>query len=82
MMIVDAVQDLQMKIHHRSVRHGVEKFPDHFGVQFSNLLHGIVGILIQIGAAGQINGTHCQSLIHRQQKTSIPLNPCFISQSL
>ena len=62
--------------------HLVEKFPDHFGVQFSNLLHGIVGIIIQIGAAGQINGTHCQSLIHRQQKTSIPLNPCFISQSL
>ena len=57
MMVIAAIQKLDMKVHAHAVGNGIEKLPYKLGIQFSDPVYCKVTVKVQIGSATQIYRT-------------------------
>ena len=78
-MVISGIQDLQVKIHSGTVRYGIEKFTNHFGIHCSEERYGKFSLEVQVGSARKIDSSECKCLIHWEYKIAVTFNTGFIA---
>ena len=81
-VVVFAVQHLQVQVHHGAVADSVKEFPCHLHIHAAAALPGKAGIINKIRPSAKVHSAQGQRFVHGQHAAAVTHNAGFVAKGL